>query len=284
VVVLRNVSVACPADGSVVRADLRLASRANPPDGFQKQLRHHVVLPALVNAHDHLHQNGVPPLPQLAPFRNSYEWAAAFQGHFADAGVKAALSTPLTVRLWHGGLKNALSGATTVMHHDRPHGTFDATNFPVSVPRLCTCLRALFDAGCLALGTDSRLTGARDLLAELEVAAAHCDFSPLELLQLVTVRARRLLRAAHCDDYLIVRDRGADPCRALHGLQRAQLRAVVRRGEPFITDPDFTDWFAALGISCSAVWLDGQPKLCRTDALSPDGAPTWIPEQGLTLQ
>src|SRR6202035_2097726 len=55
-------------------------------------------------------------------------------------------------------------------------------------------LRALFDAGCLALGTDSRLTGARDLLAELEVAAAHSDFSPRELLQLVTGHARSLRR------------------------------------------------------------------------------------------
>jgi cytosine/adenosine deaminase-related metal-dependent hydrolase len=380
VVVLRNVSVACPADGSVVVRDLRLESRANPPDDFEKQLRHHVVLPALVNAHDHLHQNGVPPLPQLAPFRNSYEWAAAFEGHFADAAVKAALSTPLTVRLWQGGLKNALSGATTVMHHDRPHGAFDAANFPVRVSRPCTwahslhlqygpdvvasfrasaaevpwfihlaegidalaagelqelrqlgCLsgntvlihgvglddadvtdivragagvvwcpssnlsmlgrtiaphrlRALFDAGCLALGTDSRLTGARDLLAELKVAAAHSDFSAHELLQLVTARARRLLRAARCDDCIIVRERGADPFCGFDGLQRAQLRAVVRRGEPFITDPDFADWFAALGISCSTVCLDGQPKLCRTDALSADGAPVWIGEQGLTLQ
>ena len=142
-VVLRNVSVACPDDGSVVVRDLHLASRANPPDGFEKRLRHHVVLPALVNAHDHLHQNGVPPLPQPAPFRNSYQWAAAFQGHFADPGVKAALSTPMTVRLWQGGLKNALSGATTVMHHDRPHGAFDAANFPVRVSRRYTWAHSL---------------------------------------------------------------------------------------------------------------------------------------------
>jgi cytosine/adenosine deaminase-related metal-dependent hydrolase len=380
VVVLRNVAVACPVEGSVIVRDLCLQSRDNAPEHFAKQLRHHLVLPALVNAHDHLHQNGVPPLPQRAPFRNSYEWAAAFRGHFAHAGVQAALSTPLAVRLWHGGLKNALSGATTVMHHDRAHEMFDAMNFPVRVSQPCTwahslhlhygpdvaasfrdspatvpwfihlaegvdglaagelqelrqlgCLsgntvlvhgvglndadvadivragagvvwcpssnlsmlgqtiaphrlRALFAAGCLALGTDSRLTGARDLLAELEVAAAHSDFSPRELLQLVTGHAQRLLRAARCDDYLIVCDRGGDPFGELHELRRAQLRAVVRRGEPFITDPDFADWFAALKISCSAVWLDGHPKLCRTDALSPQGAATWIPEPGLTLQ
>ena len=379
-VVLRNVSVACPADGSVVVRDLRLASPAHPAQAFEKELRDHVVLPALVNAHDHLHQNGVPPLPQTAPFRNSYEWAAAFRGHFADAAVKAALSQPLRARLWHGGLKNALCGATTVMHHDPAHDAFDATSFPVRVSQPYTwahslhlgygpnvvasfcaaprqvpwfihlaegvdtlaagelqelrqlgCLggntvlihavglgdadvvdilragagvvwcpssnlsllgqtisprrlRALFDAGCLALGTDSRLTGARDLLAELAVAAAHSDFSPRELLQLVTERALRLLRTTESADCIIVRHRDADPFRGFLGLQRAQLRAVVRDGEPFITDPDFAEWFATLRIPCSAIRLDGQPKLCRSDALLNKGVPAWTLEPGLTLQ
>jgi cytosine/adenosine deaminase-related metal-dependent hydrolase len=380
VVVLRNVSVACPADGSVVVRDLRLASSAHPTWAFEKELRDHVVLPALVNAHDHLHQNGVPRLPQTAPFRNSYEWAAAFREHFGDAAVKAALSMPLRARLWQGGLKNALCGATTVMHHDPAHDTFDAMSFPVRVSQPYTwahslhlsygpnvlasfcaaprqvpwfihlaegidtlaagelqelrqlgCLggntvlihavglgdadvvdilragagvvwcpssnlsllgqtiaprrlRALFDAGCLALGTDSRLTGARDMLAELEVAAAHSDFSPRELLQLVTERALRLLRTPESADCIIVRDRDADPFRGFLGLQRAQLRAVVRDGEPFITDPDFEEWFATLRIPCSAIWLDGLPKLCRSDALLNKGVPAWTLEPGLTLQ
>ncbi len=108
-------------------------------------------------------------------------------------------------------------------------------------------LRLLFAAGRLALGTDSRLTGARDLLAELEVAQAHSDFSPREVLQLVTVQARRLLRIT-TDDCIIVRNRHADPFCSLKGLQRAQLRAVVRNGEPFITDPDFKSGSQGLGM------------------------------------
>jgi cytosine/adenosine deaminase-related metal-dependent hydrolase len=380
VVVLRNVSVACPADGSVVVRDLYLASPARPTQAFEIELRDHVVLPALVNAHDHLHQNGVPPLPRTAPFRNSYEWAAAFREHFGDAAVKAALSRPLRARLWQGALKNALCGATTVMHHDPAHDTFDVTSFPVRVSQpyhwahslhldygpdvvasFCAAppqvpwfihlaegidtlaagelqelrqlgclsgntvlihavglgdadvvdilradagvvwcpssnlallgqtitrrrLRALFDAGCLALGTDSRLTGARDLLAELAVAAACSDFSPRELLQLVTERALRLLRTPESADCIIVRDHATDPFGAFLGLPRAQLRAVVRGGEPFITDPDFEDWFVSLGIDCTAVLLDGQPKLCRSDALSHRGVLTWTLEPGLTVQ
>ena len=64
----------------------------------------------------------------------------------------------------------------------------------------------------------------------------------------------------------------------------AQLRAVVRRGAPFIADPDFADWFDALRVAFVPVCLDGVPKLCRSDALSAQGASAWAAEQGFTLQ
>jgi hypothetical protein len=380
VVVLRNVSVVNPADGSAIVRDLCLASRVRPARAFEKQLRHHVVLPALVNAHDHLHQNCVPPLPRTTPFDNSYQWAGAFRSHFEDAGVKLALSTPLPVRLWHGGLKNALSGVTTVMHHDPGHAMFAAEDFPVHVSQpsgwahslhlpygpdvvasfraspdhvpwfihlaegvdalaagelqelqrlgclgrntvlihgvglddtavadvlragaaVVWCpvsnlamlgqtiaahrLRALFAAGRLALGTDSRLTGARDLLAELKVAAAHSDFSPGELLQLVTGRALQLLRTTASDDCIILRNSDGDPFGGFCGLQRAQLRAVVRNGEPLIADLDFEDWFAALDIPRVEIRLDGEAKLLRRDLLGPHLAAIREMEPGLTLQ
>jgi hypothetical protein len=380
VVVLRNVSLASPADGTVLVRDLCLNPRAERVRPFAKNLRGHIVLPALVNAHEHLHQNGVPPLPQTAPFNNSYEWATAFQSHFHNPAVKAALARPLNVRLWQGALKNTLCGTTLVMHHDASHGLCEGASFPVRVASRCTwahslhqgygpdvlasyraspsrvpwfihlaegvddlaagelrelrhlgCLgrntvlvhavglddvdiadvlragagvvwcpssnlsllgrtiaprrlRILFEAGRLALGTDSRLTGAHDMLAELELARAHSDFSPRELLQLATVHARRMLRIATTDDFIIVREQRRDPFDTLKGLKRAQLRAVVRNGEPFITDPDLEEWFSSLGIRCTAVTLDGQPKLCRADALSAARATPGALEPGLTLQ
>src|SRR5262245_39125546 len=54
--------------------------------------------------------------------------------------------------------------------------------------------RRLFDAGRLALGSDSRLTGSLDLLEEATVAAANSDLSPSELLRLMTVDAANVLR------------------------------------------------------------------------------------------
>jgi len=145
-------------------------------------------------------------------------------------------------------------------------------------------LRRLFAAGRLALGTDSRLTGPRDLLDELAVARVHSDFSEGELLQLVTGRALELLRATAANDFIIIRSAEGAALGGLRGLQRAQLRAVIRNGEPLIADPDFEDWFAALDVPWVSVCLDGEPKLCRRDALGPEAAASWALEPGLTLQ
>jgi cytosine/adenosine deaminase-related metal-dependent hydrolase len=142
-------------------------------------------------------------------------------------------------------------------------------------------LRALFGAGRLTLGTDSRLSGAPDLLEELRVAAAHSDFSARELLQLVTLHAGRLLRAAPVNDAIIFRSASADPFADALRLRRADLRAVVRDGEPLIADLDFEEWFVRCGIACRLVSLDGCPKLCATTMLSPAGEPPPDSEPGL---
>ena len=125
--------------------------------------------------------------------------------------------------------------------------------------------RRLFDAGRLALGSDSRLTGARDLLDELRVAAAHSDLTPRELLRLVTSDARGILRlpdvggldAGQRADLLILRDTGGDPYQQLIDIKRKDICAVVRGGAPLIADPGFADWFAACDVEAVQVLLDG---------------------------
>jgi cytosine/adenosine deaminase-related metal-dependent hydrolase len=126
----------------------------------------------------------------------------------------------------------------------------------------------LFDAGRVALGSDSRLTGSRDLLDELRVAAASCDLIAQELLRLVTANAADVLRMpfvggleiGQSGDCVILRAE-SDPHAALLRASRSTIRAVVRRGAPVIGDPDFEDWFAHCGIDTVGVNLDGQPKL-----------------------
>jgi cytosine/adenosine deaminase-related metal-dependent hydrolase len=151
--------------------------------------------------------------------------------------------------------------------------------------------RRLFDAGRLALGSDSRLSGARDLLSELKIGAAHSDLTARELLQLVTSDAARVLRlplagglaAGQYADLIVLRDQGGDPYRQLLQAERAQLRAVVRDGAPTIADPDFAAWFAAGGLAVLRVQLDGVAKLLARACLGSAGEAVARMEAGLEL-
>lgn len=130
-------------------------------------------------------------------------------------------------------------------------------------------------AGCLALGTDSRLTGARDVLEEIAVARACSDLSAQDLVAMVTAHAARILRlegrghlraGAHAD-VIVTLDDGSD---GLDDISRGDLRAVVRDGRPVLADPDFAEWFEALGVDVVSISLDGRPKLLAADLADPD--------------
>src|SRR6266545_4780858 len=138
--------------------------------------------------------------------------------------------------------------------------------------------RRLFDAGRLALGSDSRLSGARDLLDELQVAAAHSELTPRELLRLVSSAARGILRlpevggldAGQRADLLILRDTGGDPYQCLIDIKRKDICAVIRGGAPMIADRGFADWFAACHIEAVPALLDGRAKLLSRALARPD--------------
>ena len=129
--------------------------------------------------------------------------------------------------------------------------------------------RRLSAAGRLTLGTDSRVSGSRDLLEEWRAAATCSDLASDALLECATTRAASVLRlrgrgdlrpGAHAD-LVVVEDRGGDVADNLVGLARGEIRAVVRGGVPRIADADFADWFAAAGVATRNVMLDGRPKL-----------------------
>jgi cytosine/adenosine deaminase-related metal-dependent hydrolase len=129
--------------------------------------------------------------------------------------------------------------------------------------------RRLCAAGRLALGTDSRLSGARDMLEEMRGILMRGELGPVQLLELATTAAARILRMPghgslspgdRADLVVVPDDRDAGPG-TLAGTSRSQLRAVVRNGVPCITDPDLADWFEFAGIDAVPVTLDGQRKL-----------------------
>jgi cytosine/adenosine deaminase-related metal-dependent hydrolase len=376
------------ANESLALAGAKVVSEAGA-DAFSIDLRDHLIFPGLINAHDHLQLNNIPPLLHTEPFPNSYAWIDGFEAHRRDPSVETAVAVPAAARHWQGGLKNLLAGVTTVAHHDPWYPILDDPDFPVGLLRnfgwshslglgaerddestrygpgvrasfaatpegqpwmihlaegtdeiamaelrqldALGCLsantvlihgvgltssdigrvidagaavvwcpasnlamlgqtlapRRLFDEGRLLLGTDSRLTGSRDLLDELRVAAAHSDLSPGELLRLVTLDATRILalpdrgvlQVGRNADCIIMRDDG-DPHAALLGATRGDIRAVVRSGSPVIADPDFGDWFAHCGVEAIPVRLDGRQKLIARSLVQPGDA---VLESGLAL-
>jgi cytosine/adenosine deaminase-related metal-dependent hydrolase len=123
---------------NLIRGDVHIAGQRfalhAPAGSFVLDLEGCWIYPGLINAHDHLHLNSLPPLTDLGIFPNAYRWIDAAQARRAQPAMADAESTPMTTRLWHGALKNLLSGATTVVHHDPWEAEFQSANFPVRVP------------------------------------------------------------------------------------------------------------------------------------------------------
>lgn len=93
----------------------------------------HLLLPGLVNAHDHLEFNLFPQLGK-GPYPNATEWARDIY-HPDRSPIREHLRVPKPVRLRWGALKNLLSGVTTVCHHNPYEPEVFGPDFPVRVVR-----------------------------------------------------------------------------------------------------------------------------------------------------
>jgi cytosine/adenosine deaminase-related metal-dependent hydrolase len=93
-----------------------------------------VLMPGLLNGHDHLDFSTFPPLGR-PPYANLYEWARAVDAGAGDPAAAAGLAVPLVDRLFLGGLRNLLSGVTAVAHHNPFHRSLARPDFPVRVLR-----------------------------------------------------------------------------------------------------------------------------------------------------
>lgn len=333
------------------------------------------VLPGLVNAHDHLELNHF----GRVKFRDSYENASAWIEDMRpklreDPRIRNGRAHPLRDRLLVGGLKNLLSGATTVSHHN-PFYRELGRGFPVRVacrygwahsfflerapvgaggepgPELAQAyrrtpkgapflvhlaegfdasareeLRHLRDLGCLgentvlvhgvgltaaewssvrragaglvwcpssnlfllgrtasmdrflevepssraiALGTDSRLSGSRDLLEELRCARAAANVEPPDLLRMVTSSAAGLLRIPDAGristglpaDLLVIPPLARSPAEALLELERSLIRLVIVGGRPLMGAPELSAVFAARRVATAPAILDGRERI-----------------------
>ncbi|HEX6397345.1 MAG TPA: amidohydrolase family protein, partial [Steroidobacteraceae bacterium] len=120
----------------------------------------------------------------------------------------------------------------------------------------------LIAARRLALGSDSRLSGARDLLEELEVAR-HAVPACAQLLEdivtagnaaLLRLEDRGALRTGALADFVAL-----PPGRALAGTRRKELRMVMVGGEMRYGDADYAAMLA--DSRCIPVTVDGAGKV-----------------------
>lgn len=92
-----------------------------------------LVFPGLINAHDHLELNLFPKLG-CGPYANASAWAKdIYRPH--EPPVQQHLKVPKPLRLRWGGIKNLISGVTTVAHHNAFQPAFLEPSFPVRVVR-----------------------------------------------------------------------------------------------------------------------------------------------------
>jgi hypothetical protein len=113
--ILRDPSLLPPAVSGCQTIDL---------DGF-------LIMPGLINAHDHLE---FALFPRLAnpPYQNYIDWGTDIHNKFPDVIAKHR-GVPKDLRLWWGGIRNLLCGVTTVSHHNPLWPELQREDFPVRV-------------------------------------------------------------------------------------------------------------------------------------------------------
>ncbi len=374
-----NGRIATPeGEARSIRVRKRILALDQPPHPGDQvvDLAGRIVLPGLINAHDHLELNHYGPLKTRDRYGNAREWIGDLRPVIRDSvEIREKSRINLADRLFIGGLKNLLSGVTTVAHHNPMYRAF-GLHFPVhlvtrfgwahslgmeqgpvgahgepggvvadaaaatSIERpfivhaaegvdACAagevgtlasggalrantvlvhglavsaeqwhglfargvalvwcpasnlflfgrtlCMPCVLDApeaaGRVCLGSDSRLTGALDLLDELRVAA-DARVAPDVLLRMVTTWAAQVLRLEDAGrlrvgaaaDLLVIPALAQSPADALLRCRRGDVSLVVRRGTPMVGEPALRGAFDARRIHVREIEVDGRPRLAQ---------------------
>jgi hypothetical protein len=90
-----------------------------------------LIMPGFINAHDHLEFALYPRLAN-PPYRNYIDWGTDIHNRFPTVIAKHR-AVPKDIRLWWGGIRNLLCGATTVSHHNSLWPELQRGDFPVRV-------------------------------------------------------------------------------------------------------------------------------------------------------
>jgi cytosine/adenosine deaminase-related metal-dependent hydrolase len=138
-------------------------------------------------------------------------------------------------------------------------------------------VEALAKAKMLALGSDSRLSGEPDLLAELRVAQATGQISPQNLFESVTSNPAQMLgltrygvgslQVGGFADLLLLPAATHDPLSdaklflQLLSLKRAQIQLVMLAGKPLVASPDLKHIFDATKTKATLAIVDHTEKL-----------------------
>jgi cytosine/adenosine deaminase-related metal-dependent hydrolase len=319
------------------------------------------LLPGLINAHDHLQLNCLPDHETPKLYQHARDWVAdVVLRRRTDPQFEARVSVARDERLLLGGVKNLLSGVTTVAHHDPLYPFLTKTDFPISVVGDYGWSHSLYidgdqfvaasyratpaawpwivhaaegqdaeataeferlDAlGCVgpntvlvhgialdqaqrarlaaagaslvwcpssnmrlfgktaqvsdlvskhrvALGTDSRLTGARDLLDELRFAASLAAMDEESLQDMVTrvgagilrLADRGELRAGLRADLLVLPAQADLRCATRSSVRLVMIGGVARYGDAEYVMP------ASARAEWTRVAVDGAPKMLAGD-------------------
>lgn len=318
-------------------------------------LRGDRLLPGLINAHDHLQLNNFERLKYREHYTNVFDWVTDVAERVkTNIMLNACAAAPRDQRLLLGGVKNVLSGVTTVAHHDPLYEYLSGDAYPISVvtrygwshslmidgeervqhsyqttppawPWIIHAAEGIDDAaaaeferldalGCIAantlivhgvalddaqrhrlvntgagviwcpasnlhlfgktvdvhdlvehgrvaLGTDSRLSGSRDLLAELKIAGEVSGLDERILEALVTSSSacllrlsdRGVLRAGATADILVL------PQIPLSTATRTDVCLVMSRGKMLYADTHYARAMAATE-EWVEVRVDGRSK------------------------
>jgi cytosine/adenosine deaminase-related metal-dependent hydrolase len=134
--ILSGARVAISATQSECRDLLLRRGRVFLPDRHPRKERKidlsgFLILPGLINAHDHLEFNLFPRIGR-GPYPNAGAWAKdIFRPD--EPPLRDHLAVPKSLRLFWGGIKNLLSGVTSVAHHNPYQADIFEQGFPVRV-------------------------------------------------------------------------------------------------------------------------------------------------------